>query len=239
MKLILGWNKAMKLTKILTIRANLRCLSGLHIGGIDKAVVRNPLTGRPYIPGSSLKGKIRSLLEWRTGIVQPKPLNYRDYQHSNSNTDVLTLLKLFGTGGSDKLTDAESYELGPTRLSFWDCDFKDEWIRRVEEVNELPTEVKSENMINRHKGTVFTPRYTERVIAGALFDFRLTVKVIDDEEKTLLPTVLAGLKLLELDSLGGSGSRGYGKIALEGLTIDGQDRQAEFAKLDPFKTQTK
>ena len=49
----------------------------------------------------------------------------------------------------------------------------------------------------------------------------------------------SGLKLLELDSLGGSGSRGYGKIALEGLTIDGQDRQAEFAKLDPFKTQTK
>lgn len=77
------------------------------------------------------------------------------------------------------------------------------------------------------------------MIAGALFDFRLTFKVTDDEEKTLLPTVLAGLKLLELDSLGGSGSRGYGKIALEGLTIDGQDRQAEFAKLDPFKTQTK
>lgn len=116
----------MKLTKILTIRANLRCLSGLHIGGgdtemhiggIDNAVVRNPLTGRPYIPGSSLKGKIRSLLEWRTGAVKPEPLSYRDYQHSNGNTDVLTLLKLFGTGGSDKLTDAESYELGPTRLS--------------------------------------------------------------------------------------------------------------------------
>ena len=89
----------MKLTKILTIRANLRCLSGLHIGGgdtemhiggIDNAVVRNPLTGRPYIPGSSLKGKIRSLLEWRTGAVKPEPLSYRDYQHSNGNTDVLT-----------------------------------------------------------------------------------------------------------------------------------------------------
>lgn len=249
MKLILGWNKAMKLTKILTIRANLRCLSGLHIGGgdtemhiggIDNAVVRNPLTGRPYIPGSSLKGKIRSLLEWRTGIdiMQSDLLSYRDYQPSKGNTDLLTLLKLFGTGGSDKLTDAESYELGPTRLSFWDCDFKDEWIRSVEDANELPTEVKSENMINRLNGNV-TPRYTERVIAGALFDFRLSVKVIDDEEKTLLPTVLAGLKLLELDSLGGSGSRGYGKIAFEGLTIDGQDRQADFAKLDPFKTQTK
>lgn len=228
----------MKLTKILTIRANLRCLSGLHIGGgdtemhiggIDNAVVRNPLTGRPYIPGSSLKGKIRSLLEWRTGAVKPEPLSYRDYQHSNGNTDVLTLLKLFGTGGSDKLTDAESYELGPTRLSFWDCDLKDEWISRVEEANELPTEAKSENAIDRISGVARNPRYTERVIAGALFDFRLTVKVIDDEEKTLLPTVLAGLKLLELDSLGGSGSRGYGKIALEGLTIDGQDRQAEFA----------
>lgn len=112
----------MKLTKILTIRANLRCLSGLHIGGgdtemhiggIDNAVVRNPLTGRPYIPGSSLKGKIRSLLEWRTGAVKPEPLSYRDYQHSNGNTDVLTLLKLFGTGGSDKLTDAELLGLRP------------------------------------------------------------------------------------------------------------------------------
>jgi len=150
-----------------------------------------------------------------------------------------SLLALFGTGGSDKLTDAESYELGPTRLSFWDCDLKDEWISRVEEANELPTEAKSENAIDRISGVARNPRYTERVIAGALFDFRLTVKGIDDEEKTLLPTVLAGLKLLELDSLGGSGSRGYGKIALEGLTIDGQDRQAEFAKLDPFKTQTK
>lgn len=73
----------MKLNQILTIKATLRCASGLHIGGgdaemhiggIDNAVVRNPLTQRPYIPGSSIKGKIRSLLEWRSGAVRSAPL---------------------------------------------------------------------------------------------------------------------------------------------------------------------
>ena len=96
-------------------------------------------------------------------------------------------------------------------------------------------------MADIHDGPQFT--FSHGLSALRCFDTHKSEyqhgKVIDDEEKTLLPTVLAGLKLLELDSLGGSGSRGYGKIALEGLTIDGQDRQAEFAKLDPFKTQTK
>lgn len=236
----------MKLTNILTIRANLRCLSGLHIGGgdtemhiggIDNAVIRNPLTDRPYIPGSSLKGKIRSLLEWRTGAVKPESLSYRDYTAGGENAEVLAVLKLFGTGGSDKLNDAEAGLIGPTRLSFWDCELKEEWIKGGEAVNEVPTEAKSENAIDRISGVARNPRYTERVVAGAVFDFRLTMKVIDDEADKLLPTVLAGLKLLELDSLGGSGSRGYGQIAFENLTIDGRDCSEAFSSLDPFKKQ--
>ena len=76
------------------------------------------------------------------------------------------------------------------------------------------------------------PRFTERVIAGAEFDFRLSLKVIDGED--LLPLLLRGLKLLEADSLGGSGSRGYGKVAFAGLALDGEPIQADFDALQPF-----
>ncbi len=40
---------------------------------MDNPVVRDPMTQMPYIPGSSLKGKMRSLLEKREG----RPLNQR------------------------------------------------------------------------------------------------------------------------------------------------------------------
>lgn len=80
------------------------------------------------------------------------------------------------------------------------------------------------------------PRQTERVPAGARFDFRLSIKVldIDGDGAQLRRTLLAGLRLLELDSLGGSGSRGYGKLKFRSLKLDGADLQAEFDKLDPF-----
>jgi CRISPR-associated protein Csm3 len=78
------------------------------------------------------------------------------------------------------------------------------------------------------------PRQTERVPAGALFDFRLSLKQLAGDGEDLLQTVLQGLKLLELDSVGGSGSRGYGKVRFQGLKIDGQDRQADFDALRPF-----
>ena len=91
---------------------------------------------------------------------------------------------------------------------------------------------KSENSIDRIRGVAENPRYTERVIAGAEFDFRLSLKVIDGED--LLGLLLRGLKLLESDSLGGSGSRGYGKVALANLMLDGDSIQARFDAIQPF-----
>ncbi len=232
----------MQLTNILDVKATLRCLSGLHIGagdtemhigGIDNTVVRNPITQRPYIPGSSLKGKVRSLLEWRSGFVQENPLGWADYERTKSD-EVLAILRLFGAGGGDQLTLEQARLVGPSRVSFWDVAINDKWISEVEEDNLLPTEAKSENSINRISGTAPNPRYTERVVAGAAFDFRVTVKVLDSDGEELLRTLLSGLKLLELDSLGGSGSRGYGKVRLESLTINGQDRQKEFDAIQPF-----
>lgn len=230
----------MKLTKILTIKAQLVCVSGLHIGagdtemhigGVDNTVIRNPLTNVPYIPGSSLKGKIRSLLEWRSGAVRENPLSWKDYKNGECK-DVLAILQLFGVGAGDQLTNEKAHHvLGPTRVSFWDCELNEAW--RKDEANYLTTEAKSENSINRISGKA-EPRYTERVIAGARFDFRLSMKVLEDEEDGLLRMLLSGLRLLEADSLGGSGSRGYGKVKFENLTIDGEDKQAAFEAIDPF-----
>ena len=96
------------------------------------------------------------------------------------------------------------------------------------------TEVKSENRINRISGVAEHPRQTERVPAGARFDFRLSVKRLAGDGDDLLATVLQGLKLLELDSLGGSGSRGYGKVRFVHLQIDQQDAQPRFDSVQPF-----
>ena len=96
------------------------------------------------------------------------------------------------------------------------------------------TEVKSENRIDRIKGTAEHPRQTERIPAGAVFDFKLTFKVLSDDSNALEKTVLSGLKLLELDGLGGSGSRGYGKIRFENLKLNEEDIQEEFDQIKPF-----
>ena len=135
----------MKLEKIVTIKATLRCMSGLHIGGgdtemhiggIDNAVIRHPLTQRPYLPGSSLKGKMRSLLEWRSGAVKERSLSWSDYR--DGQKEVLAILQLFGNGGSDQLTLEEAKVLGPTRVSFWDCTMAEDWVQRLDESMNWP-----------------------------------------------------------------------------------------------------
>lgn len=229
----------MRLNKITTITASLKLLTGLHIGagdgmmhigGVDNPVIRHPVTEAPYIPGSSLKGKIRSLLEWRSGAVQEDPLGWKE----RDKPGVLPILQLFGLGGSEKLDAEEAEKIGPTRLSFWDCPLQEEWTKKMRSDNLPLTEVKSENSINRISGTAQNPRQTERVPAGAVFDFRLSFKQLDGDTADLLQTALAGLKLLEMDSLGGSGSRGYGKIKFENLKVDDQEDD-KFSGIDPFR----
>jgi CRISPR-associated protein Csm3 len=230
----------MQLTRIRTITARLRLETGLligagdsemHIGGVDKQVIRHPLSNLPYIPGSSLKGKMRSLLEWKTGAVQEKPLGLADLDRANGaqKEAIKAIVQLFGVSGDAQLTEERAREIGPTRLSFWDCELSPAWLQEVESLNLGLTEVKSENSINRITGVAVAPRFFERVPAGATFDFRLSLKVLDDED--LLPTVLAGLRLIELDSLGGSGSRGYGKVKFVDLEVDGE---AVTLPADPF-----
>ena len=235
-----------QLTGITTLTATLELLTGLrigagdaemHIGGVDNTVVKHPLTQSPYIPGSSLKGKMRSLLEWRSGAVQEAPLDKAALEAARGpvRDEVKRILQLFGVGGGE-LKDAAALaaELGPTRLAFWDCSLSPAWEQAVRDNNQMLTEVKSENRINRISGVAEHPRNTERVPAGACFDFRLSLRCLAGDDERLLDTVLQGLKLIEFDSLGGSGSRGYGKIRFTGLCIDGQDQQARFDAVQAF-----
>ncbi|MCX7088684.1 MAG: type III-A CRISPR-associated RAMP protein Csm3 [Methylococcales bacterium] len=207
----------------------------VHIGGIDNGVIKHPHTQQPYIPGSSLKGKMRSLLEWRAGLVgvaKGKPISIDMLEDKSLSVkqkeQAQIIIRLFGAAGDNEQAAA----IGITRLSFWDCGLNKDWLEKVDKNNWLFTEAKSENTINRITGTADNPRQTERVPADAVFDFKLGIKVLSDQEQHFIETVLAGLKLLELDGIGGSGSRGYGKIK---FILDDTDLQAQLEAIDPFK----
>jgi CRISPR-associated protein Csm3 len=241
----------MKLKNIIEVKGVLELLSGLHIGagdsemhigGTDSPVIKNPHTNLPYIPGSSIKGKIRSLLEWNLGLVEMSNGHAFGHGHLKAlandkarTASAITLMQLFGISGGDQLSPVEAKELGLglTRLAFRDCSLASQWVDDIQGRNLLVTEVKFENSINRISGTAESPRNFERVPAGALFEFVVNLKVLEtDNEQVLMDMLLTGLKLLEMDALGGSGSRGYGRIKFT-LT---PELQQKFESISPFGT---
>lgn len=235
----------MQLSTIHILDAQLELVTGLHIGagdgeihigGIDSSVIKHPYTQEPYIPGSSIKGKMRALLEWRAGLVQVdngQPVNARMLsQLSGEKLDsARQIARLFGLSG-DSNNPQLAEQIGPSRLSFWDCNFNKSWLETLA-VTDALTEAKSENRIDRITGVAEHPRQIERVPAGAQFDFRLTWKELQGDSDGL-NWILAGLKLLELDGIGGSGSRGYGKIRFLNLQLNGDDIQDQLTRAQPF-----
>ena len=202
--------------KIKTINGQIELLSGLHIGGgddtmkiggIDNSVIKNVNTSEPYIPGSSLKGKMRSLLEWHYRLVNlpnadGKPFSSKllEMVPSGNKANAENLLKLFGDA-------AETNQFGITRISVGDCPLS------KDSEDMVLSEAKYENVIDRQKGTAQHPRQTERVPAGVSFDFDIRIKILEeDDEQALLDMVALGIELVEQDYLGGSGSRGYGRV---------------------------
>lgn len=211
----------------LILKGKFECLTGLHIGGskekidiggVDSPVIRDPRTRFPYVPGSSLKGKLRSLLEFGTGNVE-------------SNGEVskaVEIARLFGIGVAEKDKDSETFvpeleKIGPTRLIVRDC-FPDEhtikWWDNLDSELQF-TEIKSENGINRITSAA-NPRFIERVTAGSRFEFEMVYSVFnigEAEDSTVLETANEDLEnlrmsffLLEHNFIGKSGSRGYGRV---------------------------
>lgn len=204
------------------IRGTLRALTGLHIGGnsvglaiggADAVVVRNPLTNDPYIPGSSLRGKMRSLLERVRGEEQSNQNPEGGFSISRKNEALAGkkadtwLGKLFGVAAEDA---AE-----PTRLIVRDAlltPSSSDALRAAPNTDMPMTEVKTEVWIDRITSAA-NPRQIERVPAGAKFDFELILTLLEgDDRKKFLNLVFEGLRLIEADTLGGNGSRGYGQV---------------------------
>lgn len=236
-----------ELNGIIELKSGLHIGSGdmeMHIGGTDSPVIKHPHTLQPYIPGSSLKGKVRSLLEMKSGLMQytyGKVVSSSTLKDSKVKDDKKMveegeiILKIFGTSGAD---NDEEVKFGPTRVSFSDCYIDKDWLEEAKEYRWVFTEEKAENVINRISGTADNPRFIERVPSGVKFNFKINYKVFNidcsDAEKKIHPIedyILTGLKLLEMDTLGGNGSRGYGRIKFK---FDNDKIKSKFNELTIF-----
>lgn len=199
-----------KLIGKLDITGTLTVLTGMHIGGgsdfapigaVDSPFVRDLLTHDPIIPGSSLKGKLRTLLA-RNG--------HNTELTNNINTDDGIVKRLFGS-------TADSQKPMATRLQFFDLfvtDLAKEKFQNIE-TDTYMGEVKSENTINRLTG-VANPRQIERVPRGMEFSFRLVYNIENENDViTDMEVLKQGFDLLKYDYIGGHGSRGYGRVEIK------------------------
>jgi CRISPR-associated protein Csm3 len=211
--------KEIKLKEIAEFTGRLNVLgSGLRIGGskeasaigeTDNPIIRHPITNLPYVPGSSVKGKVRSLLE-----SKHCPDTQRTGKPCTCGT--CTVCQLFGCGESRNIKS-------PSRLVFRDCQPTAE-TRRTWEESGVSSELKTEVLIDRNKGLSYGrigPRTTERIPAGSSFDFAFSIRSFEgDDVRAYYEFLAEGFELLEKHYLGGCGSRGYGQVAL--VTGDGQ-----------------
>ncbi len=191
--------------------------SSLAIGGVDNVVIRDPLSGRPYIPGSSLKGKMRSQMEKFHGLLQNRRIGQEVRIHTCDNEKDYAqciVCHIYGLPGEMGFSTS-------TRLVVRDVPLTEESVQRLETAKtDLPfTEVKWEAAIDRVTSAA-TPRQMERVPAGAVFGpAELVYSIYDRDDIARFKNVVEGMQLLEDDYLGGSGSRGSGKIAFRKIRL--------------------
>jgi len=228
-----------KLIGKVEIRGELECLTGLHIGAskenmeigaLDSPVVRDPITFEPYVPGSSLKGKLRSLLEkaspgllpnrdggsgtsrhecndWDNGENTNKNYNNRTFTYPGALS--CPVCRLFGSSGP-----GENNRNFPARLKVRDLKLiNGDELKKID-TGLLYTEWKFENSIDRVTSAA-NPRNLERVPKGAKFKFSIIYDVEDEDTlQADLDNLRLAIRLLHDDALGGHGSRGYGQVKL-------------------------
>jgi len=214
--------KHSEITGVLLVQTGLRIGAGgssLEIGGLDNPILRHPKTRLPYVPGSSLKGKLRSLLEVNQYTIgsSKKPMA----TVGPCGCGECVVCRLFGCGDVRNANE-------PSRLIFRDCQMLPETIEELRPLlsdGVFYSEVKAEVTMDRTSGKVGQagPRSMDRIASGAKLDFRVTIRILDgDVESDLKKTMAHALRLLEAEGLGGSVSRGYGQVSFEHLKWDGQ-----------------
>jgi CRISPR-associated protein Csm3 len=233
----------LKLVGKLILEGELTCETGLHIGagkgaleigGADNPVIKDAF-GMPYIPGSSLRGRIRALLEQALGMAVPSELVYLSKRkgqevriHQSDRPDDEVCL-LFGRnpGRMEKASgdSADHVSATPARLAVYDAPLVAESItpQMRENLDDELTEVKSENAVDRITSQA-NPRTLERVPAGARFKVRMVLDILCPEDTALPPRVVEGMRMLEDDSLGGGGSRGSGRVKFSDLKLTWRSR---------------
>ena len=204
---------AIKMKEIVEFKGTLKVGgSGLRIGGqkegagigeTDNPILRHPITHMPYVPGSSIKGKVRSLLE-------SKYCPQTQASGLPCKCGSCVVCDLFGSGDSKTITS-------PSRLVFRDCPATED-TRHIWDEAGISSELKTEVLIDRNKGLSYGrigPRTTERIPAGSDFEFAFSLRIFEGDDLPKYFTMLAeGFELLEKHYLGGSGSRGYGQVSL-------------------------
>lgn len=193
-------------TKI-QIKGKIEVLTGMHIGGssafaaigaVDSPVIKDVLSGCPMIPGSSLKGKMRTLLA----------KEYNELVADKPDQDCERIKRVFGS--------AEKNHIKKSRIQISDMILSNADELRNKGLNSL-TEVKFENTINRATA-VANPRQIERVVRGSEFDLDILYEVDNmDDLYEDIELIAEAFKMLQFDYLGGSGSRGYGKVKFTNL----------------------
>ncbi len=205
----------------------------LSIGGADSIVVKNPITAIPYIPGSSLKGKLRSLLELHYG-------KYTEKKYEKNGTEITIgspctcgkescfVCKIFGAHNHP---GAES---APTRIIVRDCNLSNKSKDTIANLllnGKNYLEVKAENNIDRASGKVGSPRFIERVPAGLDFNVEIVLQVFEgDDAEDMKAKIKEGLTLLENSYIGSSGSRGYGQVTFNGKWSDEEEAKDKGVK---------
>lgn len=186
--------------------------TGMHIGGssafsaigaVDSPVIKDVRNGKPMVPGSSLKGKIRTLLakKYNEAVVNP-------------DNDAECIRRVFGSAKKDR-----NNKFHASKIIVSDMFLMNEDEIRNRGIESL-TEVKFENSINRATA-VANPRQIERAIKGLQFGIDMIYEVENGKEDEVIDDIkllAEGMKMLEYDYLGGSGSRGYGKVQFFGMT---------------------
>ena len=215
----------MKFTKTITVCGVISCLTGLRIGGTketigigetDNPIIRHPINRQPYIPGSSLKGKIRSLLESKYSERSQSTGRPCDCGHCE-------ICSLFGH--SNTRVGQE-----PSRLIFRDALLTEDDVKKLGDA--LPgsfVEVKTEIAMDRNTGSAQRGalRQQERVHEGTEFDFELVIRLFEEDEdkkKLYFERLAEAFKMLEDDYLGGCGTRGYGKVLVIYVGDDGSEK---------------
>lgn len=213
----------MKLIKTKLFKGIIHCETGLHIGGssdeieigaVDMTVIKHPVSGEPYIPGSSLKGKMRSSLERVKGVGNGG-------EPCGCGGQACMVCRIFGPHKNPR------HQLGPTRIIVRDANLnkksREEMLRLLKERGIMFFEKKTENIIDRSKGMALHPRSMERVPMDTDFDLEIVLQVYDmDNETQMVNTVKEGLIWVEKTYLGKGGSRGSGKVTFKELTLDEQ-----------------